>query len=234
MGLERTPSRLQHHMTEALLTGTAFGLVAGLVPGPFLAFVAATAMEKGLGAGLRAALAPLAVETPVLLAAAFFLARLPGQALQWVGVVGGVAIAGLGVYVFRRARQTRTAGRDTGEGGGTRNFLGLVGAGLLSPAPWVFWTVIGGPLVLRNWRQGPPQAAAFVGTFLASFVGAQMLVAFGASRGVRIVDERWRRRVMRGLSLVLVAAGGVLAWQAWTGNFRELIEAQQTVETMVP
>lgn len=220
-------------MIEALLTGTAFGLVAGVVPGPFLAFVAATAMEKGLRAGLRAALAPLAVETPVLIAATFFLAQMPNEALRWVGVVGGAAIAGLGVYVFRRARETQRAGRDTGGDGGTGNFLRLVGAGLLSPAPWVFWTVIGGPLVLRNWRQGPPRAAAFVGSFFAFFVGAQMLVAFGASRGVRIVDHRWRRRLMRGLSLLLVAAGGVLAWQAWTGNFRELIEAQQTVETLV-
>lgn len=220
-------------MAEALVVGSVLGLAAGLVPGPFVAFVAATAMEQGLRAGLKVTLAPFLVETPVMLVTVVVLSQLPDGFLLWAGIVGGTAVTVLGVFVFRRAGRTDAFGHAGDGDGGTGNLLRLAGAGLLSPAPWVFWTAIGGPLLLRSWHQGPIHAAAFLAAFFGLFVGGQVLVAVLASRGVRLLDHRSRRRVMRGVGVVLVVAGMLLAWQAWTGNFHDLIGTQQRVERLV-
>lgn len=220
-------------MIEALIAGAALGLAAGLVPGPFLAYVAATAVEQGPRAALRVAFVPLVVETPPMIVAVVVLAQVPDGVLRWVGIVGGAAVALLGLYTFRRAPSAERVGRSEDGAGGTRRVLELAGAGLLSPAPWVFWTAIGGPLVLRHWRQGAGQAVAFVTSFFGLFVGCQMLVALASSRGVRFLSPDGRRRVLRGLSLLLVLAGTVLAWQAWTGNFQELVQTQEAVQGFV-
>lgn len=50
---------------EFLALGSALGLVAGFVPGPFTALVARTALDKGLAAGLKVSLVPLVTEIPV-------------------------------------------------------------------------------------------------------------------------------------------------------------------------
>lgn len=220
-------------MAEALIAGSALGITAGLVPGPFVAFVAATAMEQGLRAGLKVTLAPFLVETPVMLVTVVVLSQLPDGFLRWAGIVGGTAVAVLGVFVIRRAGRADTFGRTIDGDDGTGNLLRLAGVGLLSPAPWVFWTAIGGPLLLRSWHRGPTHAASFLAAFFGLFVGGQVLVAVLASRGVRLLDRSSRRRVMRGVGVVLVVAGIILAWQAWTGNFSDLVGTQQRVEQLV-
>ena len=224
-------------MIEALILGTVLGLVSALSPGPFVAFVAATAMQHGLREGLKVALAPLGVEIPVLLASVLVLRQVSQGVLRWVGIVSGLVIAALGVHVLLRARGVRPPGDGTeeeeNEEEGTRSLLGAVGAGLLSPAPWVFWTAVGGPLLLRSWRQGPAVGAAFLGGFFVFIVGGQMLVAFAASRGLHLLKEIWRRWVVRGMAVVVIAAGGILAWQSWVGNFTKLVRVEKEVQEKV-
>lgn len=50
-----------------------------------MAFVAATAMEQGLRAGLKVTLAPFLVETPVMLVTVVVLSQLPDGFLRWAG-----------------------------------------------------------------------------------------------------------------------------------------------------
>jgi threonine/homoserine/homoserine lactone efflux protein len=217
-------------MLEALILGAALGLVAGLAPGPFVAFVAATALQHGLRAGLKVALAPLAVETTAMLVTLAFLSQVPNEALRWVGLAGGAAIAALGIITLRRARGRPMDSGANGDRKGNRSLVRLIVAGLLSPSPWVFWTAVGGPLVLRQWRQGPERALVLYGTFLAFFVGSQMLVAYGAARGGLRLAPTARRWLMRGVGMAMVAAGATLAWLAWNCNLQQLVQTQQAVQ----
>jgi threonine/homoserine/homoserine lactone efflux protein len=219
-------------MFQALFAAAVLGLGTGLAPGPFVAFVAATTLEHGRRAGLKVALAPLLVEPPVLVTTLLVLSQLPLHAFRWVGIVGGAAMITLGVSVLRRARFFHEGDHGRAKEG-TRNMLKLAGAGLLSPAPWVFWTALGGPLVLRYWHQSVARGAVFLLTFLAFFVGSQLLVALGASHGARLLKGPWYRRARHAMGAVLVVAGLVLAWQAWTGNFHKLIATQQHLEQIV-
>lgn len=222
---------------EFLVIGVVLGLMAGFVPGPFSAYVAATAMDKGLTAGLRVALTPLLVETPVMLATALLLNEVSDAVLRWVGIGGGVAILILAVQTFSRADRTRAwnaadgsleVARDVRE-----DIVKLTITGLLSPSPWIFWTAVASPLLLAAWQLSPVYGTAFVGVFFASFVGSQMLIALGAVKGIRKLDPRWQAWLMRGVAAVLVVAGLALVWQSYTGNFRDLIRAPQAVREAI-
>lgn len=121
-------------MIEALATGSAPGVVAGLAPDPFLAFVAATSVEHGSRAGFRVALAPFAVETPVMLLSVLVLASIPDATLKWIGLVGGVVIAGLGGSFspgrpgLRGGREHPAAGEGSRAVNGTRRRAGCPGS----------------------------------------------------------------------------------------------------------
>lgn len=75
---------------------------------------------------------------------------------------------------------------------------------------------------------------AAVGTFLAFFVGSQVVVAYGASRGALRLKGGTRRWAMRGVSVVMVVAGAGLAWLAGTGNFQKLVQTQGAVQERLP
>ena len=53
---------------EDLVVALTLGLAAGVSPGPLLALVVSATLERGFGAGLRVASAPLVTDLPIILA----------------------------------------------------------------------------------------------------------------------------------------------------------------------
>jgi threonine/homoserine/homoserine lactone efflux protein len=62
-------------MNEFFLSGLSFGLAAGLKPGPLGVIVIQQALSRGLLAGVRASLAPLITDGPIIIAALWFLSQ---------------------------------------------------------------------------------------------------------------------------------------------------------------
>jgi len=216
---------------ESFLIGCALGLFAGMVPGPFLALVATTALERGLRDGLRTALIPLATEIPVLLASLFVLTRLSRDVLQWIGIAGGVLVLYMAWTVERDARD---ATPEEGEMKPVRGHLLRVAAfGLLAPAPWIFWFLFAGPLLLNRWHVSPAHGIAFLLAFFGCFVGTMMLIAWAVATGREKLSHTWYRRALRGAGVVLFVVGGVLIWQAWVGNFERMVLPQREIQEAV-
>lgn len=216
---------------HSILIGCALGLFAGIVPGPFLTLVAATALERGLGDGLKVALIPLATETPVLVASVFLLSQLPHEALRWIGMAGGALVLYIAWKVMRDARSAHPERGDVTPFRG--HFLRVALVGLLAPAPWIFWFLIAGPLFLNRWNVSPWQGVLFVLAFFCCFVGAMMMVAWGASKGREKLNLDWYRRTLRGAGVILALGGCVLIWQSWEGNFAEMVRPQRQIRDAV-
>ncbi len=207
------------------MMGGALGLFAGILPGAFLTLVATTALQRGLRQGLTVALLPLGTEIPVLLVSVLVLTRIPDDALRWIGLVGG----GLLLYMaWRLILDARDPLTDPGEFEGPgRHYIRMGFVAILSPSPWVFWFLVGGPLLLNRWHVGPAHGLAFAASFMIGFVGVMAGVAWAAASGRRLLDARWRRRILRGAGGALVALGVLLAWQSWVGNFTEMVRAPE-------
>lgn len=216
---------------HSVLIGCALGLFAGIVPGPFLTLVATTALDRGLGDGLKVALIPLLTETPVLVMSVFVLTRLPHETLRWIGIAGGALVLFIAWKVERDARQAHPERGDVKPFRG--HFVRVALVGLLAPAPWIFWFLLAGPLFLARWNVSPWHGVAFVLAFFSFFVGAMMVVAWGASKGRKKLSLNWYRRTLRAAGVVLAIGGSVLIWQSWEGNFAEMVRPQEQIRETV-
>jgi threonine/homoserine/homoserine lactone efflux protein len=217
-------------MIRTLILGTLLGLFSGVVPGPFTALIAVTSLRHGFWAGLRIALVPLVSETSVMALTALLLSHLPNEVLQWMGIVGGVFILFLGVRTYREAadhpnQEPHVSSRQ-------RALEGMMLA-VLSPAPWVFWLLVGSPLFLSAYHEGWGDAAAFLGSFLFVFVGVYVGIARAASLGHKRLPLHWYRRVMVGAAVALLLAGVVLVWQSWIGNFHRMVRGSEGIRKMM-
>jgi len=192
---------------EALITGWSLGLAAGLSPGPLLTLVVTATLERGFGAGLRVALAPLLTDLPIVTASLLVTAALPAIALAALSIGGGLFVIHLGVSTLQRASE----GLVAGDGAGTKDLWRGALVNVLSPHPWLFWLGIGGPQVVGLWRSTSAGAAGFIGLFYAALVGSKILVAAIVARSRRALGGRGYRFVVGACGLLLVGLGLWLA-----------------------
>lgn len=220
-------------MTHALVLGSLLGLFSGIVPGPFTALIAATALKGGFWSGFRVSTVPLITETLVMGITAVVLSQLPGGILRWMGIVGGLFIFYLAVRIWRDAGASVEDTPDEAEVDKAKEVVESGLLAVLSPTPWVFWLLVGGPLFLAAWRDGWAAGLAFLGSFLFFLVGAYVAVAALAAYGQRRLSGAWRTRLMRTTSAALLVAGTVLLWQSYEGNFQRMVTGSETIETLV-
>lgn len=201
-------------MTE-LIAGLSLGLGAGLSPGPLLALVVTTALERGFGAGLRVAIAPLITDAPIILVTVVVVSSVSDTVLRWLGIAGGGVVAAMGLWTIVAARRV-----DPGAEPVAPHFdlwRGVV-VNAVSPHPWIFWIGVGAPLLVTSWRTAPPRALAFLVGFYVLLVGSKIAIAWVVSRAGRRLGPTARTRLVVVGGSLLVAGGLVLAVEAASGT----------------
>ncbi len=210
-----------------LFIGMGLGLLAGVAPGPLLALLVSTSLQRGFGAGIRIALAPLFTDVPVLTAVLLILTQLSQGYIQAIGIIGGGYIIALGVSTFRRADQENPG--KVREGQETHDFWKGILANFLSFSVWAFWAVIGGPLLLRAWYGGGwTNAGAFLTSYFSTAIGVKVAVAWGIARERNKLGGDWFARVLKISAVGLIVAGTVLAMMAALGLFGWGVRSQRS------
>jgi threonine/homoserine/homoserine lactone efflux protein len=187
---------------DSVLLGLSLGLGAGLSPGPLLALVVRASLQRGFGAGVQVAVAPLIVDAPIVVASLLVLHTLPEQALGGLAVAGGLLVAYLGVEALRGGHEDEP---ETAAMGDLRRGA-LVN--LASPHPWLFWIAVGGPIVVG--ADGAAPAAGFIAAFYLVLVGSKVALAAVVAGGRRLLGTTGYAWALRGAGLLLVAAGAAL------------------------
>ena len=215
-------------MLRYLLVGLVLGLFSGIVPGPFSAVVAATGLEGGFRAAVWVAVVPLLSETVVLIVAALMVSQLPRAALQWMGIAGGLLL----LYLARRTWKVADdpPDPDSATGPPRKRLVEGVALALLSPAPWVFWLLVGAPISVGAYRSSFGHAVTFLGAFLLGLVGVHLLVAALAGYGHKKLPPVWHRRLAKGASVTLYCAAALLVWQSSVGNFERMVAGSREVQ----
>lgn len=192
--------------------GIGLGLAAGFSPGPLLTLVITSSLERGLGAGLRVAVAPLITDVPIILLALLVLRNLPDIWLTGIGLLGGGLVVYLGVKNLRL--QDPGTSEDRAQGGDSLDLVRGALVNLLNPHPWVFWVTVQGPIFLSGWRRNRWAGLAFVAAFYIAIVGSKIAVAWLVARGRHRLNERWYRRILIACGLLLVTIGVTMIYQA--------------------
>jgi threonine/homoserine/homoserine lactone efflux protein len=199
-----------------LAQGLTLGFSASASPGPFQALLLARAARLGPRRALHLALVPLASDPPVIAACLLALAGLPGGLLRLLSVAGGAFLVWLGGSALRALWGSRhdpeTAGGPaaTPAAGG---FWSAVLVNLLNPNAWIFWSLVGGPILAGALRQAAPHPLAFLGGFYLALTAtnAATVLVFGA---VGRLGPR-AARTLGGLSALAFLVLGLM--QLWQG-----------------
>ncbi len=199
-------------MWAFLIQGFSLGLSATASPGPFQAYIIAQSVRNGWKRTLPAALAPLMSDGPIIALVLLVLANLPPDLIRAIRIVGGLFVLYLAARAFQAFRnfpkssiEPPDAARQSLSQAAVMNFL--------SPGPYLFWSLLGGPILLSGWEQSPGHAVAFLVGFYTAMVGglALFIGLFGAARqlGPRV------SRALLGISALAMSGLGV--YQIWQG-----------------
>lgn len=161
-------------MLAYILSGTLFGLTAGISPGPLLVLVISETMTYGTRAGVKTALAPLITDTPIIILTLLILDRVKSFHFMF----GIISLLGAG-YILYLAYGGWMSGRiDPEEVKAPSNGL-LKGfyTNMLSPHPYLFWFTVGSPIIIKASRQSFATAAMFILFFYIFILGSKISIA---------------------------------------------------------
>jgi threonine/homoserine/homoserine lactone efflux protein len=182
-------------MLTYLLQGIMLGFTAGAQPGPFQTYIIAQTMRNGWRHTLIAAFAPLVSDAPIILLCLFVLTRVPEWFQRILYVAGGLFILYLAWGAFQQWRNF-TALESAPPEAGQKSLLKAAMMNALSPNPYIFWSLVTGPILLRAWQEAPANGLGF-------------LFGITARTGDLV------RRTMIGISALALTGFGL--YQLWMG-----------------
>ncbi len=203
-------------MLTYLLLGATFAFAAVAQPGPLQAYLVSQAASHGWRRTLPAAFSPLLSDGPIIVLAVLVLSRLPAWLTQWLRAAGGIFVLYLAYGALKAWRAWDGRAEAPAPSAG-RSLLSAATVNLLNPNPWMNWSLVMGPLLLKGWREAPADGVAL----LAGFYGVMVLGLAGtiAVFGMAGKLGAGAGRALRGLSAAALAVfGGYLVWTAARGG----------------
>jgi threonine/homoserine/homoserine lactone efflux protein len=178
---------------ELIIAALTLGITAGLKPGPLGIYVIHQTLLHGGRAGLLASLAPFVSDGPIILGS-FLLINAFKQFdlfISIITVLGALYITYIAVRLIIAAPVTQQPASAPS------SFATAVRINLLNPAPYIFWSTVGGTYLLQNTLV---DAAVFAVLFLATLSTTKFTMAMS----IKILGDRFSDKLI-GLILKLLA-----------------------------
>ncbi len=157
-------------MSLYFIQGITFGFAAAVQPGPFQTYLISQTVSHGWKKTLPAVLAPLISDGPIIALVLLVLSRVPDVVIQLLRLAGGafVIYLAVGAYNSWRRFKSQTPAASTGP----KTLIQAALVNLLSPSPYLFWSLVGGPLLIAGWRVTPLYSVAMLVGFYALLIGS--------------------------------------------------------------
>jgi len=201
---------LSSRAVALFLKGLALGFSAAAQPGPFQAYLLAQSLRNGAARTLPVVLVPLVSDPPVIAVVLAVLAQVPAGFLRALQTLGGGVVLWLGAGALRAAWAPPPPDPAHAP---PRGFLRAVAVNFTNPNAWIFWSVVGGPILAEAWRAAPARAAIFLGGFYLLLVGGSAALVLLAAQASRL-GPRFARGLGVASGLALLAFG---LWQVGRG-----------------
>jgi threonine/homoserine/homoserine lactone efflux protein len=195
-----------------LIQGIGYGFAAAVQPGPFQTYIIAQTLNNGWRNTLLAAFAPLVSDGPIIALVLLVLSQVPEWMQRFLYVASGLFVLYLAVSAFIGWRNSGTAS-IAAPPSRQQSLLRAAMMNVLSPGPYIYWSLVTGPVLLAGWREAPANGIGFLtGFYLAMILTlAGIIVLFGTARhlGPKV------NRAMLGMSVVALVCFGF--YQLWLG-----------------
>lgn len=189
------------NMWHFISAGVLLGLSSGLSPGPLLTLVLTQTIRHNRAEGIKVALSPLITDLPIILITVLILGRLArfDIFLAIISFVGAIFLAYLGVESLR-SKELNLDVKDSKSGSLKKGII----ANFLNPSPYLFWTTVGTPLLLKAYKTDLLASILFMLLFYVCLTGSKVLVAFLADRSKQFINQKVYLILMRILGIALL------------------------------
>lgn len=195
-----------------LISGIVYGFAAGAQPGPFTAYLVSLTLKQGFRRSLPAVFAPLISDAFIVLATMLVLTSIPLRLVHWLQIVGGVFVLYLAWGAWKSWHEY-SPGTAAAEESVKQGVLKATLVNLLNPNPYLGWSLVLGPIVLKAWRQSAASAVAvgvgFYGALFGTTIAVLLIFDFARNRGPQVA------RALTGVSAIALACFGI--YQLWLG-----------------
>ena len=172
------------------LAGITLGVVEGVKPGPLLTTVIKETLTSGFRGGIRAASAPFFTDGPLILFSIFMAGYIADQPLLFCGiaVLGAIFLTRMGMECFN----PEIPDIDATYIDLTQSLKKGILTNLLNPNAYIFWLLIGGPLMATAADSEPKAPFAYAISFLVSIVLVKITIAYFFSKAqVNLSSDRY-------------------------------------------
>jgi threonine/homoserine/homoserine lactone efflux protein len=187
--------------TDSLLLGIAFGLAAGLSPGPLITLVVSETLKNGKREGIEVAISPLLSELPIILFALVALSSVADNGI----FMGVISLVGACFLIYLGLSNLRADVKESGNHLGKDNALlrGVV-TNFLNPSTYMFWLTVGGPRILESAQVHISATILFIIGFYMMLIGSGTTVAIVVDKSQTLVKGKYYVYVIRILGIVLI------------------------------
>ena len=196
-----------------ILQGIGYGFAAAVQPGPFQAYIISQTLTRGWKQTLPSAFAPLISDGPIIALCLWILSQVPIWFQGFLYIAGGLFVLYLAYEAYKSWKNFDSNTPPSAELGTQQSVLKAALTNMLNPGPYIYWSLVTGPILLRGWRETPGNGIGFLAGFYVTLIlgfGAIILV-FGVARqmGPKV------NRVLVGISAVALFCFGL--YQIWLG-----------------
>ncbi len=182
--------------------------MAGVTPGPVLTLVVAETFRGGWSRGAAVATGPLLGDGPIILAGVLFVGQLPPAIVRGLSVVGGAFLIYLAATTLINSRRARLPA-----GAAVEPKRGLMQgwlARVLTPNAYLFWFLVGAPVLVQAWQRNWLDGPAFLAGYYSTIVGSNVVLAIALQRWIRYASDRMYQAVLMVASILLAGYGVAL------------------------
>ena len=195
-----------------IIQGLGYGFTAGIQPGPFQTYIISKTLNNGWKRTLPAIFAPLISDGPIIILMLFILSNVPNGMVQILQIAGGVFVLYLGIGTLKAwhafDESTLTASHPV-----QQSIFKAALMNMLSPGPYIYWSLVTGPILLTGWRKSPANGIGFLLGFYVAMITsiAGIIILFGLARQLGPKATR----ILLGFSAIALLGFGL--YQLWAG-----------------
>ena len=156
-------------MAHSIIFAITYSFAVTVQPGPLLTYIISRALTQGWRRTLPAAFAPVLSDAPIIVVVLLILSRMPEGWEHVLQLAGGIFLLYL---AFQAVKAFRASSKERKQkpASGVKNLLGATVVNLLNPGPYLGWSLVMGPLLLKAWREAPAAGIALIISFYATMI----------------------------------------------------------------
>lgn len=190
--------------SEALqyfMVGVLLGSAAGVSPGPLLALVISETLVHTKKEGILVSIAPALTDLPVIAVTVYILSGISDSSF-FLGILSLAGAFFIGHLAYRNI-MIRDINLSVHYDKPQSLRKGVI-TNFLSPHPYLFWTTIGAPTVMKAWQIGIPPAVSFIAGFYLLLIGSKILIALVVSKSKDFLQSRTYVYIIRTMGVILL------------------------------